>query len=80
MIERLDDESHHSSDLTILTTQIQFAKGDKSSLCRLSVTNDSVYEGIEHFNVKLSSPDRTILGHKHEATLSLSDQEDGMYS
>ena len=77
MVERLNDQDHHSTDITVLTNQIQFARGDKSSFCRLSVTNDSLYEGLEQFSVKLSSPDRTILGDKHEAMLSLTDPEDG---
>lgn len=76
-LDRSDDQRHHSANITVLTKQIQFAKGDKSSLCRISIRNDTVYRGLETFSVKLSSPDRTLLGEKNNAVVSLTDAEDG---
>lgn len=73
-----DSDEHSSSDFTLLTPQIQFDKGDNSATCKLSVINDTVYEGVEEFSLKLVSPVKVLLGGRREAHITLTDMEDGM--
>lgn len=75
-----DGEAHFSTDLTVLTPQIQFERGDKSAVCRLTVVNDTLYEGDEVFKLKLVSPIKVLLGATNEALITIMDPEDGTKS
>ena len=63
--------------LVVLTPQIQFDKGDNSALCRLSVSDNSLYEGRNQFTLSLTSPDKVLVGQRELAMISLDDPEDG---
>ena len=66
-----------SNSLVVLTTQIQFDKGDNSALCRLSIVNNTIYEGKKQFTLSLTSPDKVLLGVGKQAIISLDDPDDG---
>ena len=74
-----DGDEHPSTDLVLLTPQVQFNRGDNSALCRLSVINDTAYEGIEHFNLSLVSPIKVLIGGRNTVSISLSDVGDGKF-
>lgn len=77
MLSRLDGDENSSDDIKVLTPQIQFEKGVKTSHCKLSIINDEVFEDIETFKLELSSPDRALLGSKTTTTITMTDAEDG---
>jgi len=69
-------DEHYSSDIIVLTPQIQFEKGHTTSACRLSIVNDTVYEGVEDFVLKLSSPVKTLMADDSSVSIRLTDLED----
>lgn len=52
--------------------------GETEKVWRLRLIDDSRYENEESFTVKLTDAVMTSIEHPHVATVSITDEEDGM--
>ncbi|XP_067933161.1 extracellular matrix organizing protein FRAS1-like [Watersipora subatra] len=71
-----EGDEHFSPDLVVLTPLLQFEKGDNSAMCKLSIVNDTVYEGPEQFTLSIVSPSKMLAGVKKQVSIVLDDPED----
>ena len=58
-------------------SQVQFSPGQSSAQWRLSLRDDSQFEGTETLRLRLSQPVEALLGQLSEAQIEITDHEDG---
>ncbi|MFA9274719.1 MAG: retention module-containing protein [Candidatus Aquirickettsiella gammari] len=57
---------------------ISFAPGETTKTITVAITNDSVFEGAENFQVVLSAPNNAILGAASSSTTTIADDGTGL--
>eukprot|EP00118_Oscarella_pearsei_P010703 m.67205 g.67205 ORF g.67205 m.67205 type:complete len:3953 (+) comp35439_c0_seq1:534-12392(+) len=65
-----------SSDFVETSVRLQFEVAEQEKTCSVSIVDDGVFEGKEHFRVTLDSPVRSLIGQLSEAKVVIEDLED----
>ncbi|KAM9823010.1 extracellular matrix organizing protein FRAS1 [Syngnathus typhle] len=56
--------------------QVQFDEREDTKVCTVTLTDDTVFEGVESFHVELSMPVYALLGANTRALVNINDTED----
>jgi ethanolamine utilization protein EutQ (cupin superfamily) len=70
-----DGSATAPADYAATAGDLTFAPGDSSMTFTVAITNDTVFEGDENFNVTLSAPSNATLGTPSSATVTITEND-----
>ena len=70
-----DGSASHLSDYKAINQNLTFAPGVTSLTITVPISDDILVEGAEHLSLRLSQPDRAVLGLSMTTTLTILDND-----